>query len=122
MLDTEVVPGARADDEMGVKWHGRWERRCSFGAPEKMNHLALPVPGVRGRRHAAGPRARRWLCPGSPLMSARPVAGSQLLPQPGFSGFSAHLLCFVYKMVCLVPVGEEVCGLFIIDSDVMVRK
>ena len=55
-------------------------------------------------------------------MSAHPVAASQLLSQPGFSGFSAHLLCFVYKMVRLVPVGEEVCGLFIIDSDVMVRK
>lgn len=68
------------------------------------------------------PRARRWLCLGSPLMSAHPVAASQLLSHPGFSGFFAHLLCFVYKMVRLVPVGEEVCGLFIIDSDVMVRK
>ena len=68
------------------------------------------------------PQARRQLCLGSPLMSAHPMAAGRLLPQPGFSGFSAHLLCFVYKMVRLVPVGEEVCGLFIIDSDVMIRK
>lgn len=112
---------------MGAKRHGGWERRRPFGAPEKMNDWAAPVPAVlcsttRELGHAAGPGARRGLCLGSPLMSARPVAASRLLPQPGFSGCSAHLLCFVYKMVRLVPVGEEVCGLFIIDSDVMVGK
>lgn len=43
-------------------------------------------------------------------------------PQTSFFRFSTHLLCFVYKMVRLVPVGKKVCCFLVVDSDVMICK
>lgn len=59
------------------------------------------------------PRAQEVAVSGVPINVCPPCGCQSRLPQPGFSGPSAHLLCFVYKMVRLVPVGEEVYGLLI---------
>lgn len=88
----------------------------SQGAAGGDQHLLAPLePGVlqetkgptRGRPQPQLPRP-----PGRRASARSPL----LRPSP------AHLLRLVYKVIGLVPVGQEVCGLLVIHPDVMVCK
>jgi hypothetical protein len=67
-----------------------------------------------------GPVAKTKGPPAIKPSSFCPPGLSSQSPPP--AGFPTHLLCFVYKMICFIPVGKKVCGLLVIDSDVMIRK